>query len=108
MIDSDIIEILRRKFTRLEAELNEGGRRHWAARDVATGGPAKQSNWGTAGSRWWPKPQAWGSGRFAVGVKNCVTSRCWRVLPVSGFGAREAGANPSRPMILPWSPRWKR
>lgn len=34
MIDSDIIEILRRKFTRLEAELNERGRRHWAASEA--------------------------------------------------------------------------
>src|SRR6266704_2717272 len=76
--------------------------------DAAAGRPAKRSNWGTAGSRWWPKPRAWGSGRFAVGVKNCATRRRRRVLPAGGFGTREAGANRSRPMILPWSPRWKR
>src|SRR2546425_12653577 len=76
--------------------------------DAAAGRPAKRSNWGTAGSRWWPKPRAWGSGRFAAGVKNCVTSRGRRVLPAGGFGAREAGANRSRTMILTWSPRWKR
>src|SRR6266852_2018782 len=52
--------------------------------DAAAGRPAKRSNWGTAGSRWWPKLRAWGSGRFAVGVKNCATRR--RRLKVAGIG----------------------
>ena len=34
MIDSDIIEVLRRKFTRLESELDERGRRRWATSEA--------------------------------------------------------------------------
>ena len=34
MIDMGIIEVLRRKFTRLESELNERGRRRWAASET--------------------------------------------------------------------------
>jgi hypothetical protein len=34
MIDSDIIKVLRRKFTRLESEMNERGRRRWAASEA--------------------------------------------------------------------------
>jgi hypothetical protein len=34
MIDTGIIEVLRRKFTRLASELNERGRRHWAASEA--------------------------------------------------------------------------
>jgi len=34
MIDTDIIEVLRRKFTRLRAELHERGRRRWAASEA--------------------------------------------------------------------------
>jgi len=34
MIDTDMIEVLRRKFTRLRAELNERGRRRWAASEA--------------------------------------------------------------------------
>ena len=34
MIDSGIIEVLRRKFTRLVSELNERGRRYWAASEA--------------------------------------------------------------------------
>src|ERR1700704_1779 len=34
MIDTSIIEVLRRKFTRLESELNERGRRRWAASET--------------------------------------------------------------------------
>jgi hypothetical protein len=34
MIDTGIIELLRRKFTRLEPELNERGRRRWAASEA--------------------------------------------------------------------------
>ncbi len=34
MIDSDILEILRRKFTRLASELDERGRRRWAASEA--------------------------------------------------------------------------
>ena len=34
MIDTDIIEILRRKFTRLTSELDEHGRRRWAASEA--------------------------------------------------------------------------
>ena len=34
MIDSAIIEVLRRKFTRLVSELDERGRRHWAASEA--------------------------------------------------------------------------
>ena len=34
MIDTDIIEVLRRKFTRLRSELNERGRRRWAASEA--------------------------------------------------------------------------
>jgi hypothetical protein len=34
MIDTSIIEVLRRKFTRLAAELNERGRRRWAASEA--------------------------------------------------------------------------
>src|ERR1700758_4813010 len=34
MIDTGIIEILRRKFTHLASELNERGRRRWAASEA--------------------------------------------------------------------------
>jgi hypothetical protein len=34
MIDNDIIEVLRRKFTRLASELDERGRRRWAASEA--------------------------------------------------------------------------
>jgi hypothetical protein len=34
MIDTGIIEVLRRKFTRLESDLNERGRRRWAASEA--------------------------------------------------------------------------
>ena len=34
MIDTSIIEVLRRKFTRLASELNERGRRRWAASEA--------------------------------------------------------------------------
>src|SRR5207253_2864456 len=34
MIDTGIIEVLRRKFTRLASELNERGRRRWAASEA--------------------------------------------------------------------------
>lgn len=34
MIDNDIIEVLRRKFTRLASELDEHGRRRWAASEA--------------------------------------------------------------------------
>ena len=34
MIDMGIIEVLRRKFTRLESELHERGRRRWAASET--------------------------------------------------------------------------
>src|SRR5205809_7603372 len=34
MIDNDMIEVLRRKFTRVESELNERGRRRWAASEA--------------------------------------------------------------------------
>ena len=34
MVDTGIIEVLRRKFTRLASELDERGRRRWAASDV--------------------------------------------------------------------------
>jgi len=34
MIDTDITEVLRRKFTRLASELNERGRRRWAASEA--------------------------------------------------------------------------
>ena len=34
MIDTGIIDVLRRKFTRLESELNERGRRRWAASEA--------------------------------------------------------------------------
>src|SRR5215813_8996191 len=34
MVDTGIIEVLRRKFTRLAAELDERGRRHWAASEA--------------------------------------------------------------------------
>jgi hypothetical protein len=34
MIDTGIIEVLRRKFTRLESDLNERGRRRWAANEA--------------------------------------------------------------------------
>src|SRR6266699_1297947 len=101
MIDTSIIEVLRRKFTRLESELNERGRRRWAASEAL--------ELGHGGIKVVAQATGLGeSGRFAVGVKNCVTSRRRRGLPASGFGMREGGANRSRPMILPWSPRWKR
>src|SRR2546423_11211567 len=34
MIDTSMIEVLRRKFTRLASELDERGRRHWAASEA--------------------------------------------------------------------------
>ena len=34
MIDTGIIEVLRRKFTRLQSDLNERGRRRWAASEA--------------------------------------------------------------------------
>src|SRR5262249_61229175 len=34
MVDTDIIEVLRRKFTRLASELDERGRRRWAASEA--------------------------------------------------------------------------
>src|SRR2546421_3875095 len=34
MIDTGIIEVLRRKFTRLKSDLNERGRRRWAASEA--------------------------------------------------------------------------
>src|SRR5438445_12977109 len=34
MIENDLIEVLRRKFTRLTSELDERGRRRWAASDA--------------------------------------------------------------------------
>src|SRR6266705_5210046 len=34
MIDNDMIEVLRRKFTRVASELNERGRRRWAASEA--------------------------------------------------------------------------
>src|SRR4030095_11880800 len=131
MIDTGIIEVLRRKFTRLASELNERGRRRWAAsealelghggikvvaqatglggRAVRRGGEEMCHGPEAGGSHVRaPSPGAWGRVGFAVGVKNCVTSRHQRVRPAGGFGTWEAGANRCRPMILPWSLRWKR
>src|SRR3989442_14861311 len=34
MIENDLIEVLRRKFTRLTSELDERGRRRWAASEA--------------------------------------------------------------------------
>ena len=100
MVDTGIIEVLSRKFTRLASELDERGRRRWAASEAL--------ELGHGGIKVVAQATGLGSGRFAVGVKNCVTSRRWRVQLAGGFGTRAAGANRSRPMILPWSPRWKR
>src|SRR5437879_13761 len=72
MIDTGIIEVLRRKFTRLKSDLNERGRRRWAASEALELGHG---------------------GLTAV---------------AQATGGREAGATRSRPMILPWSPPWKR
>ena len=93
MIDTGIIEILRRKFTHLASELSERGRRRWAASEAL--------ELGHGGIKVVARPRAWGSGRFAVGVKNCVTSRPQRVWLGGVFATQEAGANRSRPMILP-------
>src|SRR4029434_5892831 len=70
--------------------------------DAAAGRPAKRSNWGTAGSRWWPKPRAWGSGRFAVGVKNCVTSKA----PASLAGRRMRHPGDGRKPLQTHDPAW--
>src|SRR5437016_1129518 len=71
MVDTGIIEVLRRKFTRLASELNERGRRRWAASEALAlghGGIQVVAQATGLGERTIRR------GCQDVGVKNCVTS----------------------------------
>src|SRR5262245_60778989 len=98
MVDTGIIEVLRRKFTRLASELDERGRRRWAASEAL--------ELGHGGIK--VLAQATGLGERTI-RRGCQELRHEQApaSPAGGFGTREAGVNCSRPMILPWSPRWK-
>lgn len=100
MIDNSTIESLKRKFNRLGLELDERGRRCWAANETL--------ELGRGGIK--AVVQATGLGERTIrrGCEECVKIGLWQAMVSGEFGALAVAASRYRSSTRIWLRRWNR